>query len=408
MSFSRRTLAACLPVCASLFLLAGPASAQAAVEITSPADGAYVNAARPAVAFTGALPGGTITLESDGELVGETVADDDGNGAITPTADIADHPTPILDLTVRDEDGMASVLVHYNTVPSLSGPADGTTHPASDISFDVASAIPDEDVVLFDGDAVVAVTTADAEGAASGLAPEVPLTAGPHALSARTIDADGVASNPETVDIDVEPEAPAFAEGIFDGMQLNQSESPLAVTDVDPDADQVTVYEIVDGDAIEVASSTDIASDGTATVTPTLDDGRHTLGVQQTVNGVESSSYQLVTVGVITSAPTLEEPEVDTASPWFTAYGLLVNGGEVVLYVDGEEAGRDSGFGGDVTTFQATEPLTEGDHTAYVVIFKENSTEFSPDFGKQNCLKKYPTLDKTRLGEIWRIYLENG
>jgi hypothetical protein len=136
MPFFRRTFA--LPG-ALLLTLVGAASAQATpgLEITAPANGAYVNDTTPTISYTGASGLTTVTLNVNG-VPGPSVPV--ATGSITSAA-VADTVV----FSVDDDDTAersADVTVHVDQVPSLSGTGDGSTVDPGDVRFDASTAIP--------------------------------------------------------------------------------------------------------------------------------------------------------------------------------------------------------------------------------------------------------------------------
>lgn len=367
---------------AAMLMLAGPANAQAAIQVSSPANEGYTNDRTPAVTFIGAAPEGDVTLELDNaSVVGTTIADSEGNGTVMPSQDIAGPPRQRLGLTVRDIHAMDTVVVNIDQAPSITGTGDGSTVNAADVFFNASSAIPGQDVRLYiDDDSDIAVT-ADGDGNFyDHIIPNATLTAGPHTAYLTSVDADGIESSPsDTVHFNVAPAAPSFS-NFFDNIQLNQAQPAVTFSGVDPSASKVTLYEIVPdandiGTAVAIAHTTEVSS-GTATITPTLTDGQHSLVVSQTVNGIESdtNTATVVSAFVNTSAPTLESStngELTNTAPWFYVSGALPSyasnsNNQVELYIDGIYAGSDTTDGGGSAGIHP-ELMADGTHTAYVV-----------------------------------------
>jgi hypothetical protein len=393
MRLSRRTLA--LP-CALLLSFAGAASAQAAITITSPANGGYTNDLTPVVEFTGAAAVGAVRLEVDAVVLGSTTADGFGDGSVSPDADITSDPidddgegNPIgnrFGLTLRDPDGdspnLDTITVHIDQVPSIAT----STHPqlAENVSFSGENAIPEQDVRLYiDGD-LDSTVSADTDGSNTEIVPTAELTPGSHTAYMTSVDADGFESSPsETANFDVAPPAPAFSQ-FFENVQLNQTQPPVTFHDVDPAATRVTLYHLVEisgtGTEVEIGHTT-VVTNGTATITPSTPfDSREYLIAKQTVGGVETVDYLgdngPLTAVVNTSAPVLEfsyiEPLTNDNRPYFYAENALENLGDDndtsgLLYIDGVPAGHADGDGGGNVGIQPDAAVAEGPHTAYVV-----------------------------------------
>jgi hypothetical protein len=396
MRLSRRTFASLALPCALLLTSATAASAQAAITITSFAHSPtedYTNDPTLDVYFSGAGSFDTVTLEVGGDVIGSTVSDGSGFGTVTQEQAIESDPmdddvdgNPIgnrYGLTVRDPDGgsLDTVTVHINQVPSVS--ASDEAQLAADASVYVSNAIPDEDVRLYIDGTFDKAVPADENGTVGNVKPDRLLTPGTHTASARSLDRDGHQSSPGApVDFDVAPPAPAFSQ-FFDGVQLNQAQPVVAFSDVDPDATDVTLYEIDDnGDEVQVGHTASVTSGGTATITPSaLSDGRHYLVAKQTVGTVETvdslGNNGPITAVVNTSAPVLETAFDGTLTDWNTPYfhasNALENNDETrhtftALYVDGQRVGTSDpdDNGGDSSSVQADDPIADGAHTAYV------------------------------------------
>ena len=367
---------------AAIALLTSAATADAALTITAPADGAWTNDARVPVTFSGGAPGGEVRLDtlptrSSPIAAGSGWADGDGAGTIEPDGDIATAPDQDVELRLSDGSGTPPrTTVHFDTIPDLWGPVDGSTRRRFDLDWDVTGAIPGGDVVLFVDGIPGSNHTADSAGHLAALQPDGPIEPGPHTFAAATRDARGhVSTRSAPVTVDVAPADPAFVQ-LFDGIQLNQHQPPVAVSGVDPEASEVTLFEVAGGGLVARGTVTDPAAidSGLVTITPDLPDGNHSLVLAQTVNGVQSQVDLAPVIGttVNTKAPALGGVGAFTkdARPWFTVAGLLDNRSvdnltEVVLYVDGRELMRRNGFSGDATAMQPASALADGMHTAY-------------------------------------------
>jgi hypothetical protein len=384
-------------------MLAGAASAHAAtITIDSPENGAYINDTTPAVQYSGAELNGSIALRANGDYVYSGGSDATGAGTITPTA-ISDAPGETVELVMSDGGGSVSdpVDVTVNQVPRFDVGDDSTTREGDTvtnerISFDVTGAIPgnpvdtaqDSYILLYvSGVSTPSYFDADPTGAAKDISPWEDLDPGTHTAYVVTEDAEGVESSRSeevTFTVAPAPAEPVFKD-LFDSVQLNQSQPVLNLTNIDPAADEVTLYHVVEvddtGASVAFATSTDIDRvNHTATITPTLTDGMHSLSVTQTVNGVETgddNSYPTpVTVYVNASAPTLssnDDGQLTNEIPYFDINGALQSlGGDgdntniVELYIDGALAGSDDTDGGGNAGIRP-ETVTDGAHTAYAV-----------------------------------------
>ena len=376
MAISRRSTALLAALLTSLFMLAAVATANAAVSFDSPVYGDYINDTTPTIAYTGAPASSAVDLLNlDNDVIASSTSDADGNGTVTPAAAINSTPRERVLLQLDDGAQRPSVVLHVDWTPDFSQ-SPGAPVNADELTLTAGQAIPDRPVRLYIDDQLVSTETADADGevtTADGYTDMAPhdLAAGPHTAYLTSVDAAGVeSSHSPTLDFDIRPSAPAFTD-LFDNVQLNQSSPAVDFHAVDQAADKVTLYELDhDGNLVTLGETTDISS-GTASITPTLSDGTHYLVATQTVDGIESDpNMGSVTTIVNTSAPVLDGPDAVTYDqrPWFDAANVLDgDNSQLVLYIDGQEAGRDSGFGGDEDSLQPTNPLTSGPHSAYVV-----------------------------------------
>jgi hypothetical protein len=395
----RRTFATVALPWALLFMLAGAASAQADITITSPVADGYTNNRSPVVTFTGAAANADVTLEvsgANGSDFGAGHADGNGDGTVTTAADITVPPmdtdqdgNPIghrYALTVRDgSTPLGMVTANIDQAPSISGTTGNGPYAAAAVYFDASSAIPDHDVNLYIDGSADKTVTADSDGNFyDDIVPTAALlTAGPHTAYLTSMDADGVESSPgETVNFNVAPAAPTYAD-LFTTARLNQSTPAVHIAGVDPSATQVTLSEVQDingvGTVVPIGSTTTIdAAHGTATVTPSapLADGLHALDIAQTVNGIDSVDDALVDIDILTSAPVLETSFPGTLTndntPYFDASNTLLNGTDnhtfARLYLDGQLVGQSNpAFGGGDSSAQANAAIPDGAHGAYMV-----------------------------------------
>jgi hypothetical protein len=367
--------------------LAGAASANAALTIDSPADGDYLNTVRPSVHVTGATPGDHLDLAiNDIETGVQAIADSNGEASLSTSTSIVDQPvgaTPgavhlrVVDTTDSEQ---STVDINFDTIPLLSGTGDGTTTSRAGVLFNAGAAIPDQAVRLYVDNQPVNVESADGTGEVVdgdgdyiNLVPSnLDLTPGSHTAYVVSVDGNGDESDPsDTVTFDVRPPVPSFG-ALFDGAKLNSGAQSIALTGVYSTATRVTLYEIVNGNPVELAHTTSVGAQGTATIPVTLADGSHSLVLSQTVNGVESDNAGNTDVDVQSSAPVLDDlgALINDANPSFDAHNLLNNNinnnTKVQLYVDGVSAGLDDGFGGGEDSFLADAALAEGPHAAYV------------------------------------------
>jgi hypothetical protein len=411
LSFSRRSLSGLAALAASTLMLAGaPAHAAPGIDITSLDDVTYTNDATfsPDVAFSGATPNEAVTLEFGDVEVETANADAFGNGTIVTDAVIAPTPGPRMSVQVRVTDTSSpgnndAVSVRVDEVPSfvVDDDEDEDTTDEGDVVtqgqllFKATNAIPGEDVLLLlDGETEYSdagAGDADEDGNVEHIGVYDDLTPGSHTARLVSEDSNGVQSSPSapvTFTVAEAPAQPQFKD-LFDGAQLNQSQPTLNLTGIDADATKVTLYHLVDGDTVELVTSTDVDPlNHTATITPTLPEGMSGLIVKQTARGVETGAGEAgdgypdqVNVVVDTAAPTLLKGftrEPSNEIPWFYIEGALKSSGSglhtniVELYIDGKLAGTDGTDGGGAAgvhpeTFADGSVIPDGAHTAYAV-----------------------------------------
>jgi hypothetical protein len=435
LAISRRTRSTLGALLASTLMLTGAASAQADPIITSPEPGAYINDTTPTVQFSDVTPGMVgVKLEVGGIVVGTTPDADITAGAGEVTADTSvsapdgDNDRRV-NLVVREDDGTPTnlafddVQVFVNQVPSLTlGPADNTVAwSAEEVEYHVTDAIPFNDVVMYSDGHEVAREQADVDGTVTNFKPVDLLSPGPHVLTVVSVDDALVKSSPETVNLTVSPSVPKF-EKLLDQAQLNQSQPAINFTDVDPAADKVTLYEVFPDEVapedqfVSIGETTDVNSDGTATVTPDLplSAGEHTVLARQTVNGTETDDYHAgntwTRVTVNTTAPTLssnDDGQLTSRIPYIEAEGALRsptgdNTASVKFYVNGVYAGSDQSSYEGYAYFHP-ETLADGSYTVYAVTVD--------DLGHESTARSNEvtfTLDATAPGAPTLVSPANG
>jgi len=179
--------------------------------------------------FSGtAEPGSTVTLtDGDGNPIGETTADGDGNWAFTPTAPLPDGT--VVEAVARDAAGNPSPSGSV-TVDAVA-PGQPVINPSNGAELS-GTAEPGSIVTLTDGDGnPIGEVTADGDGNWS-FTPPAPLPDGT-AIEAIASDASGNASGPATTTIDgAAPAAPTNLAVTPDGSSLTGTAEPNSVIQV--------------------------------------------------------------------------------------------------------------------------------------------------------------------------------
>lgn len=372
--------------------LAGAASANAAVTITSPAAGSYTNDSTPSFQVTGATVGGNVSLETQDGTLDTEVADGSGDVTLTPNGPLTSAPSSNITFTVTDEttDETDFVNINFNTRPFLSGNSNPVTIGDALPTIYLTGGIPDATANFYLDGQLISSPATDGNGAVTDTDDEfINLTpsnvaVGHHSAYAVSVDGDGTESDHSpSFTFDVRPVAVEFTD-LADGSHLNTGEQDIAIDGIDPDADQVTIYDTdTDGNTTVAGSSSDIDADGNATVSVSLADGLHHLTVAQTVNSVESDPTSVGNNGVTvkSAAPVLAAIDTPTnnANPDFEVSNILGNNGgnsnTVNLYIDGQLAGTSGDYGDDGTYVSADDDLTDGEHTAYVTTVDDRGHE---------------------------------
>ncbi|SDT12986.1 Ig-like domain-containing protein [Microlunatus soli] len=341
--------------------------------ITGPADGAVTNADPVAVTGTGE-PGAIVEITVDGEVVGSTQVNDDGNWSFTPSEPLGDGEHTI-GATQTDAAGNTSpaadpVTITVDTTapaaPVISSPADGAALNDATPTI-TGTGEPGATVEVFvDGASIGTVIVGDDGGWSITVPDDQPLTGGDHVITAGQTDPAGNASpvsDPVTVTIDSDV-APPGIESPADGSSTN--DSTPAITGIGEPGATVTV---TSGDTVLGTATVD--GDGNWSLTPdALADGTYTITATQTdaaQNASEASDPVTFTVDTAApAAPAVTSPvdgaATDDATPVITGTGEP--GATVTVIIDGDDVGT-AVVGEDGSwSVELTDPLADGDHTA--------------------------------------------
>jgi hypothetical protein len=297
-----------------------------APEITDPDEGSTTTDSTPTVSGTGE-PGATVTVEVDGDEVGEAVVDGDGNWEL-PLTDPLDDGEHTITATQTDEAGNESAADEVTFAvdtearpPVITAPADGSstndTTPTVEGTAEPGATVD----VAIDGTPVGSVV-ADEDGNWSLVLTD-PLDEGDHTVTAVQTDVAGNESDPAENDFAVDTTAPAppVITSPDDGDEVSDP-SPTIEGTGEPGT---TIVIVVDGEPV---GSVEVDEDGNWSFTlPDLSDGDHTVTAIAVDDAGNESGADEITITIDTSGPEL----ADTGGP---SLGYAIAGG-VLLVVGG-------------------------------------------------------------------------
>jgi MYXO-CTERM domain-containing protein len=337
--------------------------------VATPANGARVNTATPAISGT-AEAGSTVSVFVDGTFAGTTTADASGNWTFTSPA-LAEGSHTVR-ATARDPVGNISPSSNTNTffvdvtppaAPVVATPANGervnTPTPAISGTAEAGATV----TVIIDGTAV-GTTTADVSGNWTFTPPA--LSEGSHTVRATARDVAGnisPSSNTNTFFVDVTPPAAPVVVTPANGERVNTPTPAISGT---AEAGS-TVTVIIDG---AVAGTTTADASGNWTFTsPELSEGSHTVRARATDvagNTSPDSNTNTFTVDVTPpAAPVVVTPangeRVNTTTP--TISGTAEAGSTVTVIIDGTAVGTTTADVSGNWTFTPPASLSEGSHT---------------------------------------------
>ncbi|WP_139320435.1 Ig-like domain-containing protein [Saccharomonospora sp. CUA-673] len=251
--------------------------------------------------------------------------------------------------------------------PVITSPSDGdqVNNPTPEIS---GTGEPGATVeVIIDGESV-GTAPVDENGNWT-FTPSEPLPDGDHTIEVIQTDPAGNPSDPTTIDITVDTEAPdpPVITSPSDGDQVNNPTPEISGTG-EPGA---TVEVIIDGESVGTGP---IDEDGNWTFTPSdpLPDGDHTIEVIQTDPAGNESPPASIDITVDTEAPpapVITEPSdgdvITNPTPEISGTGEP--GGTVEIIIDGESVGTAPIDEDGNWTFTPSDPLPDGEHTIEVI-----------------------------------------
>lgn len=252
--------------------------APAAPQITAPEDGATLNDNTPTVTGTGE-PGATVTVEVDGEEVGEVIVSGDGTWEL-PLTEPLNEGEHTITATQTDEAGNTSaadeVTVTVDTQaapPVITNPKDGSA--TNDATPTITGrAEPGASVEISVDGEVVGTVTAGEDGNFE-LPLTEPLSDGDHVVSAVQTDEAGNVSEPGEAEFAVDTRAPA-APVITSPEDGATTDDPTPVIEGTGEPG-TTIVVVVDGEPVGTVV---VDKDGNFSFPlPALDDGEHTIEV---------------------------------------------------------------------------------------------------------------------------------
>lgn len=345
--------------------------------ITSPSDGEVLTDPTPEITGT-AEPGATVEVIIDGEVVGTTEADDEGNWTFTPSEPLTDAEHTVeavaIDPVGNRSDPSEPVTFAIDATapapPEITEPTDGTiTNDPQPVISGTAEANSTVTVTI-EGGAELGTAVADGDGNWE-LTPTEPLADGDYTIVATATDEagnTGEASEPVSFMVDTTaPGAPAIT-APTDGTVTNTD----PVTIIGTGEAGMIIEVTIDG---EVAGTTQVNDDGDWSFTPAepLGDGDHLVSATQIdPAGNESVPSNEVSFTIDTEAPeppAVTEPTAGSTvadqTPTITGTGEI--GATVEVFVDGESIGTttvdpDGTWTIDVPDDRA---LSDGGHTVF-------------------------------------------
>ncbi|MHA7845482.1 Ig-like domain-containing protein [Serratia sp. D1N4] len=268
-------------------------------------------------------PGDTITVIDNGNVIGSSVIDENGNWTFTPSEPL-DNGEHNLSTTVTDPAGNVSepspgvnivvddtpVLVQLGSVNDNVGPNTGNLQPG-DVTDDTrpelnGSGKPGSTVTVKDGDTVLGTTTVKPDGSWT-FTPETDLGEGNHSLTVTAEDAAGNSVTSPAFELKVDTEAPAqpVIGGAID--DVGDVRGPLSSGSVTDDANPTfngsaepgSTIKVYDNDKLLGSVVTD--NNGAWSFTPTtpLVEGEHSITTTATDTAgntsAPSESFDLTT-----------------------------------------------------------------------------------------------------------------
>jgi hypothetical protein len=380
-----------------------------------------------------AEPGATLEVFANGDKIGSTVVDQDGNWTFTPDPALADGdysfttvavdeagnrglPSLPYDLTIDTlAPGKPAITSVYDNQGDQTGnlaQGDLTDDSKPDIT---GTAEPGSTVIIYDNGVEIGRAPTDDAGNWT-FTPTLPLLNGPHDLTAKAEDKAGNVSEPsDAFDFDVltggVPTAPAIT-GVIDAVgSIQENIAPGGVTDdkrptitgTGEPGTTVTIYDdgkpvgtgIVGSDGRwSVPLTTDLhenLNNLTATTTDSIGNVSPETGIYPVILDTTppAASAEILTDDVGPMKGTIHDKDTtDDNTP--TASGNAEPGTTVIISDNGVEIGRVPVKDDGTWTFTPSTPLPDGDHSFSTVVEdaagnqspKSDDTHFTVDTSK--------------------------
>jgi len=343
-------------------------TAPAAPVITAPTNGSITNDNTPPITGTGE-PGDTVNVTIDGTVVGTTTVQPDGTWTFTPTTPLADgsHTVSATQTDVAGNTSPASTPVTFTVdttapaAPVITAPANGSTTTDNTPPI-TGTGEPGATVSVTVDGTNIGTALVQPDGSWT-LTPAIPLSNGPHTVTATQTDSAGntsPASTPVTFTVAAPVVAPVITSPA-DGSTTTDTTPPIKGTGTPGDTVNVTI----DG---TVVGTTTVQPDGTWTFTPTtpLANGSHTVSATQTdAAGTTGPASNSVAYTVIPAAPVITSPAGGSSTNDSTPpiKGTGVPGDTVTVTIDGTVVGTTTVQPDGTWTLTPTTPLADGSHT---------------------------------------------
>ncbi|GAB3918130.1 hypothetical protein GCM10027613_19710 [Microlunatus endophyticus] len=338
--------------------------------ITDPADGSSTNDTTPPISGT-AEPGSTVAVSVDGNQIGTTRANGDGNWTLVP-------PTPLAPgghtatATATDAAGNTSdpsdpvdftIDTTAPAAPVITQPADGSTTTDNTPAITGTGEPGATVTVSVDGDQI-GTATVNGDGSWTLNTPD-PLADGDHTVSATQTDPAGNTSDADSVDftVDATTQTPVITRPA-DGSSTRDTTPTISGT-AEPGATVV----VTDQDGTQLGTAT-TNSNGNWTFTSTaLTPGGYTITATATDpsgNRSGRSHPDRFTIDTTAPAPPVITRPADGSTVTDntpTIGGSGEPGATVTVSVDGDQIGTTTVNGDGGWTIGVAQPLGDGDHT---------------------------------------------
>ncbi|OJX79832.1 Ig-like domain-containing protein [Leifsonia sp. 71-9] len=226
-----------------------------------------------------AEPGATVTVtDGAGNVVGTTVAADNGTFTITPSSPLADGTT----VTATATDGSGNVSGPSNTVTVDAVAPDAPVLAPTDGKTVTGTAVPGTTVTVTDGAGSIVGTTLAGDDGTFTLTPSSPLADGTKVTATATDGSGNVSGPSNTVTVDaVAPDAPVLAS--TDGKTVTGTAEPGSTVTVTDGAGNVVGKVVADDSGAFTLTPESPLADGTKLTATATDEAGNASGPSNTV-----------------------------------------------------------------------------------------------------------------------------